>query len=162
MFIKKFNYNYQVSWRELHYVHLDGKVWCESFWKIECPTKEQNNLFFSKKKQVEKKNNATSPSCLTDTMESVKGVLGRWGKKVGEATKKAEDLAGNTWQHCKSFLFHFLGIFELCVCSGYISELYVLVWEKVSAMMYLVLLAHRVDLRLEVTGRILALRNLWL
>ena len=28
-------------------------------------------------------------------------MLGRWGKKVGEATKKAEDLAGNTWQHCK-------------------------------------------------------------
>lgn len=26
-------------------------------------------------------------------------MLGRWGKKVGEATKKAEDLAGNTWQH---------------------------------------------------------------
>ena len=38
---------------------------------------------------------------FTDTMDSVRGVLGRWGKKVGEATKKAEDLAGNTWQHCK-------------------------------------------------------------
>lgn len=34
-------------------------------------------------------------------MDSVRNVLGRWGKKVGEATKKAEDLAGNTWQHCK-------------------------------------------------------------
>ncbi|KAK6923343.1 GRAM domain, partial [Dillenia turbinata] len=34
-----------------------------------------------------------------DTMESVKNVLSRWGKKVGEATKKAEDFAGNTWQH---------------------------------------------------------------
>ncbi|KAH9712801.1 GLABRA2 expression modulator [Citrus sinensis] len=33
---------------------------------------------------------------------SVKDVLGRWGKKVGEATKKAEDLAGNTWQHLKT------------------------------------------------------------
>ncbi|XP_006484937.1 GLABRA2 expression modulator isoform X2 [Citrus sinensis] len=30
---------------------------------------------------------------------SFKGCVGRWGKKVGEATKKAEDLAGNTWQH---------------------------------------------------------------
>jgi len=29
-------------------------------------------------------------------------VLGRWGKKVGEATRKAEDLAGNTWQHLKT------------------------------------------------------------
>lgn len=36
-----------------------------------------------------------------DSMDSVRNVLGRWGKKVGEATKKAEDLAGNTWQHCK-------------------------------------------------------------
>ncbi|KAL6558756.1 hypothetical protein OROMI_019106 [Orobanche minor] len=34
-----------------------------------------------------------------ETMGSVKDVLGKWGKKVGEATKKAEDFAGNTWQH---------------------------------------------------------------
>ncbi|KAJ8562576.1 hypothetical protein K7X08_031028 [Anisodus acutangulus] len=47
--------------------------------------------------------NNNSPSFnMKDTMESVKGVLGRWGKKVGEATKKAEDLAGNTWQHLKT------------------------------------------------------------
>ncbi|KAE8709620.1 putative GEM-like protein 3 [Hibiscus syriacus] len=32
-------------------------------------------------------------------MGVVKDVLGRWGRKVAEATKKAEDLAGNTWQH---------------------------------------------------------------
>lgn len=38
---------------------------------------------------------------ILDTMDTVRDVLGRWGKKVGEATKKAEDLAGNTWQHCK-------------------------------------------------------------
>jgi hypothetical protein len=31
---------------------------------------------------------------------TVRNVLGRWGRKVGEATKKAETLAGNTWQHC--------------------------------------------------------------
>lgn len=37
-----------------------------------------------------------------DSVESVRGVLGRWGKKVGEATKKAEVLAGNTWQHLKT------------------------------------------------------------
>ncbi|CAA0821012.1 GLABRA2 expression modulator [Striga hermonthica] len=37
-----------------------------------------------------------------ETMGSVKDVLGKWGKKVGEATKKAEDLAGNTWQHLKT------------------------------------------------------------
>ncbi|KAL7131603.1 hypothetical protein ABFS83_12G015000 [Erythranthe nasuta] len=37
-----------------------------------------------------------------ETMVSVKDVLGKWGKKVGEATRKAEDLAGNTWQHLKT------------------------------------------------------------
>lgn len=36
-----------------------------------------------------------------DTMSTVKDVLGRWGRLVGQATKKAEVLAGNTWQHCE-------------------------------------------------------------
>ncbi|XP_006346745.1 GLABRA2 expression modulator-like [Solanum tuberosum] len=46
--------------------------------------------------------NNSSSFNVKDTMESVKGVLGRWGKRVGEATKKAEDFAGNTWQHLKT------------------------------------------------------------
>ncbi|KAH7520473.1 hypothetical protein FEM48_Zijuj08G0147600 [Ziziphus jujuba var. spinosa] len=37
-----------------------------------------------------------------ESMDTVRNVLGRWGKRVGEATKKAEDLAGNTWQHLKT------------------------------------------------------------
>jgi hypothetical protein len=37
-----------------------------------------------------------------ETVSSVRDVLGRWGRKVGEATKAAEDLAGNTWQHLKT------------------------------------------------------------
>lgn len=37
----------------------------------------------------------------SDTVDSVKVMLGRWGKRAVEATKKAEDLAGNMWQHCK-------------------------------------------------------------
>ncbi|KAL5982347.1 hypothetical protein ACLOJK_016418 [Asimina triloba] len=41
-------------------------------------------------------------SSSKNTMETARGVLGRWGKKVGEATKKAEDLAGNFWQHLKT------------------------------------------------------------
>ncbi|CAK9163299.1 unnamed protein product, partial [Ilex paraguariensis] len=44
---------------------------------------------------------ASSSFNFKNTMYSVRDVLGRWGTKVGEATKKAEDLAGNTWQHCK-------------------------------------------------------------
>lgn len=34
-------------------------------------------------------------------MDSVKDVLGRWRQMVGEATRKAEELTGNTWQHLK-------------------------------------------------------------
>ncbi|MBA0707188.1 hypothetical protein Golax_019259 [Gossypium laxum] len=37
-----------------------------------------------------------------EKMDTVKDVLGRWGRKVAEATRKAEDLAGNTWQHLKT------------------------------------------------------------
>ncbi|KAF5738019.1 GLABRA2 expression modulator [Tripterygium wilfordii] len=37
-----------------------------------------------------------------ETMVSVRDTLGRWGKMVGEATKKAEDLSRNTWQHLKT------------------------------------------------------------
>ncbi|KAJ6826079.1 GEM-like protein 1 [Iris pallida] len=37
-----------------------------------------------------------------NTIESVKDVLGKWGKKMGEAAKKTEDLAGNVWQHLKT------------------------------------------------------------
>lgn len=38
---------------------------------------------------------------------TVRNVLGRWSRKVGEATKKAETLAGNTWQHC-TFSVHLM------------------------------------------------------
>ncbi|CAI9757949.1 unnamed protein product [Fraxinus pennsylvanica] len=37
-----------------------------------------------------------------NTMKSVKNVLGRRRKKVGEATMQAKDLAGNTWQYLKT------------------------------------------------------------
>ncbi|KAK8471668.1 hypothetical protein PHAVU_003G289800 [Phaseolus vulgaris] len=37
-----------------------------------------------------------------ETVVTVRNVLGRWGRKVGEATKKAESFAGNTWQHLKT------------------------------------------------------------
>ncbi|CAI0467735.1 unnamed protein product [Linum tenue] len=35
-------------------------------------------------------------------MDAMKDVLGKWGKKAAEAGKKAEDLAGNVWQHLKT------------------------------------------------------------
>ncbi|KAK8566194.1 hypothetical protein V6N13_021268 [Hibiscus sabdariffa] len=37
-----------------------------------------------------------------EKMDTVKDALGRWGRKVEEATRKAEDLAENTWQHLKT------------------------------------------------------------
>lgn len=42
---------------------------------------------------------------FADTLDSVKDVLGKWGKKAAEATKKAEDLAGNMWQHCMYYYY---------------------------------------------------------
>ncbi|KAK7250610.1 hypothetical protein RIF29_33149 [Crotalaria pallida] len=39
---------------------------------------------------------------VMETVVSVRDALGRWGRKVGEATRKAESLAGNTWQHLKT------------------------------------------------------------
>ncbi|GAB4848767.1 hypothetical protein Ancab_003494 [Ancistrocladus abbreviatus] len=42
-----------------------------------------------------------SPSFI-ERMDTVRDVLGRWGRNVREAAKKAEDLAGNTWQHLKT------------------------------------------------------------
>ncbi|KAK7282869.1 hypothetical protein RIF29_11962 [Crotalaria pallida] len=44
----------------------------------------------------------TPPASAKNTLDSVKDVLGKWGKKAAEATKKAEDLAGNMWQHLKT------------------------------------------------------------
>ncbi|KAF8404678.1 hypothetical protein HHK36_009566 [Tetracentron sinense] len=44
----------------------------------------------------------SSSLSVKNTMDSVRDVLGRWGKKVGETTKKAEDLAGDVWQHLKT------------------------------------------------------------
>lgn len=37
-----------------------------------------------------------------NNVEKVKGVLGKWGKMAAEASKKAEDMAGNMWQHLKT------------------------------------------------------------
>jgi len=56
--------------------------------------------------------------CLwAETMVTVRNVLGRWGRKVGEATRKAESLAGNTWQHCKFSLLFFYFILFCCRVS---------------------------------------------
>lgn len=61
---------------------------------------------------------------IVDAIETVKDVLGRWGRKMGEAAKKTEDLAGNVWQHCEYyqffsvFLFPFPYLMNLIVCNS--------------------------------------------
>ncbi|KAI7756264.1 hypothetical protein M8C21_015498 [Ambrosia artemisiifolia] len=47
-------------------------------------------------------NRDSSSFNINSSMVNIKDTFGRWRKKVGEATKKAEDLAGNTWQHLKT------------------------------------------------------------
>ncbi|XP_057532561.1 GEM-like protein 1 [Amaranthus tricolor] len=42
------------------------------------------------------------PSAPKKTIDTVKDVLGKWGKKAAEASNKAQDLAGNMWQHLKT------------------------------------------------------------
>lgn len=42
---------------------------------------------------------AMPPPAQKSTKETVKNALSLWGRKVGEATRKAEDLSRNTWQH---------------------------------------------------------------
>ncbi|KAL9662440.1 hypothetical protein QQ045_027273 [Rhodiola kirilowii] len=44
----------------------------------------------------------SSQLSLKDAMLTAKDLLGRWVKNVSEASKKAEVLAGNTWQHLKT------------------------------------------------------------
>ncbi|XVF39605.1 hypothetical protein PTKIN_Ptkin01aG0047100 [Pterospermum kingtungense] len=41
-------------------------------------------------------------SSVKNKMESVKEVLGKWGKKAAEDTKKAKEIAENMWQHLKT------------------------------------------------------------
>ncbi|TKY58702.1 GLABRA2 expression modulator [Spatholobus suberectus] len=59
------------------------------------PHESRFNPYFSSFSQ------SSSPSFM-ETVVTVRNVLGRWGRKVGDATKKAENLAGNTWQHLKT------------------------------------------------------------
>ncbi|KAE8656258.1 GEM-like protein 1 [Hibiscus syriacus] len=41
-------------------------------------------------------------SSVKNKMESVKDVLGKWGKKAANDTKKAKEIAENMWQHLKT------------------------------------------------------------
>ncbi|KAI4339754.1 hypothetical protein MLD38_024662 [Melastoma candidum] len=41
-------------------------------------------------------------SSVKDTVDTLKDVLGKWGRKAAETTKKGQDLAGNMWQHLKT------------------------------------------------------------
>ncbi|KAK7252419.1 hypothetical protein RIF29_36345 [Crotalaria pallida] len=61
------------------------------------PTESRSNPYF-----YSSFSSSASSSTVSEKVDIVKNVLGRWGRKVGEATRKAETLAGNTWQHLKT------------------------------------------------------------
>ncbi|GMJ04018.1 GL2-EXPRESSION MODULATOR [Hibiscus trionum] len=44
----------------------------------------------------------SSAASFIDKIETVRDAFWRWKRAVGEASKKAEDLAENTWQHLKT------------------------------------------------------------
>ena len=60
---------------------------------------------------------------VPDSMVNVKDALGRWRKKVGEASKKAEDLAENTWQHCEFLLSFFISLSFCYFCLDMLAAL---------------------------------------
>jgi len=45
---------------------------------------------------------SASTSSSNKNVETVKEVLGKWGKMATEATNKAQNLAGNMWQHLRT------------------------------------------------------------
>ncbi|URE47186.1 GEM-like protein [Musa troglodytarum] len=54
---------------------------------------------------------ATAPSSSPkNTMGTVRDVLDKFGKKVNEAAKKTEDLAGNFWQHLGNVIFFLVSV----------------------------------------------------
>jgi hypothetical protein len=52
---------------------------------------------------------------FADTMDSVKDVLGKMGKRFGEAARKTETITGNFWQH-RELRFH------CCLLTKSVSE----------------------------------------
>ncbi|KAL2344403.1 hypothetical protein Fmac_005688 [Flemingia macrophylla] len=78
-------------------VHWSPELVTESTFNSS-PRESLSNPYFSNSSSVSQ---SPSPSFM-ETVVTVRNVLGRWGRKVGEATKKAENLAGNTWQHLKT------------------------------------------------------------
>ncbi|KAI3922143.1 hypothetical protein MKX01_005832 [Papaver californicum] len=69
------------------------------------PTVSQNNTAHTMPPEFNPYVNNPAPppsSSVKSTVDTMKDVLGKWGKKVGETAKKTEDLAGNVWQHLKT------------------------------------------------------------
>ncbi|KAK7386739.1 hypothetical protein VNO78_27074 [Psophocarpus tetragonolobus] len=73
-------------------VHWSPELVTESTF-TSSPDESRSNPYFS--------HSQPSPTFM-ETVATVRNVLGRWSRKVGEASKKAETLAGNTWQHLKT------------------------------------------------------------
>ncbi|KAG5073265.1 hypothetical protein JHK86_008476 [Glycine max] len=74
-------------------VHWSPELVTESTF-TSSPHKPRSNPYFSSSSSF-----SQPPTTFMETVVTVRNVLGRWGKKAAEATKKAESLAGNAWQH---------------------------------------------------------------
>ncbi|KAG5091613.1 hypothetical protein JHK82_050391 [Glycine max] len=77
-------------------VHWSPELVTESTF-TSSPCESRSNPYFSSSSSF-----SQPPPTFMETVVTVRNVLGRWGRKAAEATKKAESLAGNTWQHLKS------------------------------------------------------------
>ncbi|KAJ7953539.1 GLABRA2 expression modulator-like [Quillaja saponaria] len=74
-------------------VHWSPELVTES---TDVPSSHESNPYVTSSPMPE------SSFSVKNTMGTVRNVLGRWRKNVVEATRKADDLAGNTWQHLKT------------------------------------------------------------
>ncbi|XP_027347881.1 GLABRA2 expression modulator-like [Abrus precatorius] len=77
-------------------VHWSPELVTESTF-TSSPHDSRSNPYFSSSSSLSQ----SSPSFM-ETVVTVRNVLGRWSRKVAETTRKAENLAGNTWQHLKT------------------------------------------------------------
>ncbi|WJX87691.1 hypothetical protein P8452_69851 [Trifolium repens] len=96
------------GWEALGTVSSSGSLKKSVHWSPELVTEStftsspqghHSNSYFNSSPSF----NQSPPSFnVMETVVTVRNVLGRWGRKVGEASRKAETLAGNTWQHLKT------------------------------------------------------------
>ncbi|XP_038694656.1 putative GEM-like protein 3 isoform X1 [Tripterygium wilfordii] len=98
----------QVKNEVLEFANSTGSVRKSVSWSPElvsesaAPNTHSRNVIDESSSYVSFSPAPDSSFSFKETVVSVRDTLGRWGKRVVEATKKAEDLSRNTWQHLKT------------------------------------------------------------